>query len=63
MQDESEACKIIERAKGIIMQEKNMPEREAYRLIQKYSVDRRRSMCPVAEAIILTREIAEDPAF
>ncbi|PIQ88249.1 MAG: histidine kinase [Candidatus Omnitrophica bacterium CG11_big_fil_rev_8_21_14_0_20_42_13] len=57
IQEELEARKIIERAKGILMKDKKIGEEEAYRLIQKYSMDRRKSMRQVAEAIILTKEI------
>jgi len=39
------------------MKDKKIGEEEAYRLIQKYSMDRRKSMRQVAEAIILTKEI------
>lgn len=57
IQEELESRKIIERAKGILMQEKKIGEDEAYRLIQKYSMDKRKSMRHVAEAIIMTKEM------
>lgn len=49
--------KLIERAKDILSQEVNILPSEAYRLIQKQSMDSRKSMRQVAEAIILAQEI------
>jgi len=53
--------KLIERAKDILSQEANILPSEAYRLIQKQSMDKRKSMREVAEAIILARDIKEKP--
>ncbi len=52
-----ETRKAVERAKGILMRERGLNEAEAFRLIQKHSMDNRKSMREVAEAIILTSEI------
>ena len=52
IREELEARKAIERAKGILMQQ-GSNEKEAYNLIRKYSMDNRKSMREVAEAIIL----------
>jgi GAF domain-containing protein len=49
--------KLVERAKDILSQEANILPSEAYRLIQKQSMDSRKSMREVAEAIILARDI------
>ena len=49
--------KLVERAKEILAQEVNILPSEAYRLIQKQSMDTRKSMREIAEAIILAREI------
>jgi GAF domain-containing protein len=49
--------KLIERAKDILSQEANILPSEAYRLIQKQSMDSRKSMREVAEAIILAQDI------
>lgn len=49
--------KLIERAKDILSQEANILPFEAYRLIQKQSMDSRKSMREVAEAIILAKDI------
>ena len=47
----------MERAKDILSQDANIPPSEAYRLIQKQSMDMRKSMREVAEAIILAKDI------
>jgi len=57
IQEELEVRKLVERAKGILMRESSVSEDEAYRLIQKYSMDSRKSMREIAEAIILTKEL------
>jgi two-component system, response regulator PdtaR len=49
--------KLIERAKDILSQEANILPSEAYRLIQKQSMDSRKTMREVAEAIILAKDI------
>ena len=49
--------KLIERAKDILSQEANILPSEAYRLIQKQSMDKRKSMREIAEAIVLAKEI------
>jgi len=57
IQEELETRKITERAKGILMRERKLDEAEAYRLLQKYSMDHRKSMREVAEALILTHDM------
>ena len=52
-----EARKKIECAKGILMKRRGLDEKEAYRMIQKQSMDKRRSLKEVAEAIIVSEEI------
>lgn len=54
---ELETRKLVERAKGILMREKNLSEDGAFREIQKASMDNRKSMREIAEAILLSREI------
>ena len=51
--------KLIERAKDILSQETNILPSQAYRLIQKQSMDKRKSMREMAEAIILANDIKE----
>lgn len=57
IQEELEARRRIERAKGILIKEKGLTEEEAYLKIRKYSMDHRKTMREVAEAIILAAEI------
>ena len=47
-----ETRKILDRAKGILMDAYHMSEAEAYRRIQQYSMSKRKSIREVAEAII-----------
>ena len=49
--------KLVERAKDILSQEVHIMPAEAYKLIQRQSMDTRKSMREVAEAIILAKEI------
>ena len=49
--------KLVERAKDILSLDASIPSSEAYRLIQKQSMDMRKSMREVAEAIILAKDI------
>lgn len=51
--EELETRKVVERAKGILMREQKLSEEEAFRMIQKQSMDSRKSMREIAEAIIL----------
>lgn len=57
IQEELETRKTVERAKGILMKVKGLTEEQSFRRIQKYSMDSRKSMREVAEAIILTHDI------
>jgi response regulator NasT len=50
--DRLEARKLVERAKGLLQTERGMSEPEAFRLIQKTSMDKRLSMRAVAEAVL-----------
>ncbi len=53
-----ETRKLVERAKGILMDRQGLSEAEAFRRIQKMSMDNRRPMKEVAEAIILAHEVS-----
>jgi len=57
IQEELEARKIIERAKGMLMKDEGLTEEEAYLKIKKYAMDRRKIMREVAEAIILAADM------
>lgn len=54
-----EERKLIDKAKGILMKKEGLLEEGAYRRIQKLSMDRRRKMAEIAEAIILAEEVAK----
>nr|WP_290666792.1 response regulator [Ardenticatena sp.] len=51
-----ETRKLVDRAKGILMDRDGLKEAEAFRRIQKMSMNTRRPMREIAEAIILTYE-------
>ena len=57
IEDELISRKVVERAKGILMKEQNLTEEEAFRRLQKKSMDLRKSMREIAEAIILATQI------
>jgi response regulator NasT len=52
LQGRLEARKIIERAKGVLQTEHGMTEPEAFRWIQRTSMNQRRTMRSVAEAVL-----------
>jgi GAF domain-containing protein len=54
--------KLVERAKEILSDEAKITAGEAYRLIQKQSMDSRKSMRDIAEAIILARDLKSKKA-
>jgi two-component system, response regulator PdtaR len=54
-----EARKIIERAKGILMRSKGFSEAEAFSFIQKKSMDLRKPMQEIAQAVILSEELSK----
>jgi len=57
IQEELETRKLVERAKEILMQRRNKTGEEAYRWIQKRSMDTRKSLRNVAEAILLSEDL------
>jgi response regulator NasT len=48
-----EARKLIERAKGLLMQQRQLSEDQAYTLLKKTSMNTRKPMAEVAQAILL----------
>jgi response regulator NasT len=52
-----ETRKLVERAKGVLMDRHGLKENEAFRRIQKLSMDTRKSMREVAEAVLLARQV------
>jgi two-component system, response regulator PdtaR len=57
LSDKLEARKLVDRAKGILMDQFGVTEAEAYRRIQQQSMNARKSMKEVAEAIILAKNV------
>ena len=57
LKDALETRKLIERAKGILMEVHGLRESEAFHRIRKTSMDARKSMKEVAEAILLAHEM------
>jgi response regulator NasT len=52
-----ESRKVVERAKGVLMEVHGLRESEAFHRIRRTSMDSRKSMKEVAEAILLTHEM------
>ncbi|MEW6555132.1 MAG: GAF and ANTAR domain-containing protein [Actinomycetota bacterium] len=59
VQEELETRKLVERAKDVIARNQDISGNEAYRMIQRKSMNTRKSMREIAEAIILA-DIGED---
>jgi len=57
VKEELESRKIIEKAKGVLMKRRQLDEDMAYSLMRKYSMDNRKSIKEVANAIILNDEM------
>ena len=57
LSDQLESRKLIERAKGLLQHDHNIREEDAYRMMQKESRQRRKSMREIAEAVILSDEL------
>ena len=52
MRDSLEMRKLLDRAKGILMQAHGISEDEAYRRLQRYSMEKRRPLKDVAAAVV-----------
>lgn len=52
-----ETRKLVERAKGILQDTQGLKEADAFRKIQKLSMNTRKSMREIAEAILLAHEV------
>ena len=59
MQEALEVRKQVERAKGFLMASKGLSESEAFRLMQRQSMNLRKSMREIADAIILSEELQQ----
>jgi response regulator NasT len=63
LEDALETRKFVDRAKGILMDTQDLSEAEAFRRIQKMSMNTRKPMKDVAEAIILAHQTQQQSAF
>lgn len=57
IQEELETRKLVERAKGMLMKHHGLSEEEAFKRIRKASMDSRKTMRQIAEAILLTEKM------
>jgi response regulator NasT len=57
LKDALETRKVVEKAKGILIEQHGLSEAEAFRRIQKLSMNSRKPIREVADAIILAREV------
>ncbi len=57
LEESLETRKIVDRAKGVLMDTQGLKEADAFRRIQKLSMDSRKSMRDVAEAILLAHQV------
>jgi response regulator NasT len=57
LQESLEARKVIERAKGILMQRLSLSERDAYERLRQRARDKRAKMKDIAQAIIEAEEL------
>jgi response regulator NasT len=60
LRDKLAERKLIEKAKGILMESANVSEAEAFRLIQKQSQDKRAPMIEIAKLIISATEMVKE---
>ena len=60
LKNKIEKRKLVSRAKGILMDKKNLDEKEAYNKIRKLSMDKRCSMKKIANMIILNNDCRGD---
>lgn len=55
--DDLETRKLLDRAKGVLMDQHGFSERDAFEAMQKLSMDRRLSLKAVAQAVLAAAEI------
>ena len=57
LQEAMETRKIVERAKGLLMETQGLTEAEAFRRIQQLSMNTRKPMKEIAQALLLANQI------
>ena len=60
--DRLETRKAVDRAKGVLQRDLNLSEDDAYRLMQRESRQRRKSMREIADAILLSDDLKKSRA-
>ncbi len=51
------ARKVIERAKGILMQQKNITEDEAYKLMRRTAMSQKRKLFDIAQSVVMAAQL------
>lgn len=52
-----EARKVIERAKGVLMQQQNLSEEEAYKLMRRTAMSQKRKLFDIAQSVVTAAQI------
>ncbi len=60
LEQKLEDRKLIEQAKGVIMEARGLPEAEAYRLLQKESQNHNQPMVEIARSIVMSQSLLRD---
>lgn len=60
MEEELETRKLVERAKDILMRERGISGHEAFQAMRRKSMDTRRPIREIAEAVILVAEVGKE---
>src|SRR5947209_9367699 len=55
-----ETRRLVERAKGVLMDTQGLKEAEAFRKIQKLSMNTRKTMREIADAVLLAHEVEKE---
>lgn len=53
--------KLVEKAKGVLMKRRQISEQDAFKLLQKESMDTRKSLKEIAEAVLLMDKLSLKP--
>ena len=59
LKEQLESRKIVERAKGLLMEQRRLSEAQAYSLIKKASMNMRKPMADVAQAILVASGVTQ----
>jgi response regulator NasT len=59
IQETLEARKLVDQAKALLMAKESLSESEAYRRMQRLSMNSRKSMKTIAQAVIIAMQVAE----